>query len=219
MFFFQDGDWDEFMQLLCLCLDLAIRDILKSSPDSAFETRHLDFNPSIRSLLELKLKSANWSVVAAIFRVMRNIQKCLKQDIYEKCMKTYLDSVSSLLISLPWDLLREIYGRAEDVLKIDDLQLREMTTFFGYCIQLFCSLVSESSSFEVEAEVDFSPMIWQIVNLVPKLTLWCQVEVQSPHHVRMSHYFRHKVLVNNLTGHTLKNGVIIGVMVFLFSAD
>ncbi|KAG6398490.1 hypothetical protein SASPL_139952 [Salvia splendens] len=105
-----DGDWDEFMQLLCLCLDLAIRGILKSSPDSAFETRHLDFNPSIKSLLELKLKNTN------------------------------------------------------------------------------CSL-------EVEAEVDFSSMIWQIVNLVPKLTLWCQVEVQSPHHVRMSHYFRHKVLM------------------------
>ncbi|XP_042023707.1 uncharacterized protein LOC121770984 isoform X2 [Salvia splendens] len=200
-----DGDWDEFMQLLCLCLDLAIRNVLKSSPDSAFETRYPDFNPSTRSLLKLKLKSANWSVVAAIFRVMRNIQKCMKQDIDEKCMKTYLDSVSSLVISFPWDLLRVIYvghntdclnGPAEDaVLKIDYFQLIEMTTFFGYCIQLFCSLVTQSSSLEVEAEVDFSPMIWQIVNLVPKLTLWCQVEVQSPHHVRISHYFRHKVLM------------------------
>ncbi|KAL1538938.1 hypothetical protein AAHA92_27623 [Salvia divinorum] len=196
-----DGDWDEFMQLLCLCLDLAICNILKSSPDSAFEARYIDFNPSIRSSLELKLKCANWSVVAAISRVMRNIQKCLKQDVDEKCMKTYLDSVSSLLINFPWDLLREIYvghntnclnGLTEDdLLKIEDFQLREMTTFFGYCIQLLCSLVTQSSSLEV----DFSPMIWRIVNLVPELTLWCQVEVQSPYHVRISHYFRHKVLM------------------------
>ncbi|XP_057770032.1 uncharacterized protein LOC130989894 isoform X2 [Salvia miltiorrhiza] len=197
-----DGDWNDFMQLLCLCLDLSICNVLKSPSISALETRYLDFNTSTRSSLKLKLKTANWSAVAAISRVIRNIQKCLKQDFDEKYVKTYLDSVSSLLINLPWDLLREIYvghnpeclnGREENVLKINVSQLREMTTFFGHCIQLLCSLVTQSSS--LEGELGFSPIIWRIINLVPKLTLWCQVEVQSPSHVRMSHYFRHKVLM------------------------
>lgn len=214
IFSLQDGDWDVFMQLLCLCLELAICNILESSSISAFETRYLDVNPSARSSLKLKLKSANWSVVAAISQIIRDIQKCLKQDFDAKCMKTYLDSVSSLLINFPWDLLREIYvgqnaeylkGSVKDVtLKTEVFRLREMTTFVGYCIQLLCSLVSQIISLDVELG---SPIIWKIINLVPKLTLWCQVEVKSPHHVRISRYFRHKLLVNptgcvlhNLTG-------------------
>ncbi|KAH6791424.1 hypothetical protein C2S51_006430 [Perilla frutescens var. frutescens] len=184
-----DGDWDDFMQLLCLCLELAIHNILKSSSMSAFESRHFDFSPSTRSSLKLKLKSANWSVVSAISRVIRNIQKCLKQDFDDKCMKAYFDSVSSLLINFPWDLLREIY--TGDLKGSEDL--REMTNFFGHSVQLLCSLVTQSSSLEVG--LVFSPVIWRIINLVPKLTSWCQVELQSPYHVRISHYFRHKVLM------------------------
>ncbi|KAH6765437.1 hypothetical protein C2S52_016420 [Perilla frutescens var. hirtella] len=184
-----DGDWDDFMQLLCLCLELAIHNILKSSSMSAFESRYFDFSPSTRSSLKLKLKSANWSVVAAISRVIRNIQKCLKQDFDDKCMKAYFDFVSSLLINFPWDLLREIY--TGDLEGSEDL--REMTNIFGHSVQLLCSLVTQSSSLEVGSVVP--PVIWRIINLVPKLTSWCQVELQSPYHVRISHYFRHKVLM------------------------
>lgn len=200
----QDGDWDDFMQLLCICLELAICNILKSSSVGVFGNRYLNFNPSTTSSLKLKLKSANWSVVAAISRVLRNIQKYLKQDFNDECLKLYIDYVSSLLINLPWDLLRESYldHNSEDLkgsdalLKIEVVQPREITMFFGSFIQLLCSLVALSGS--LEAGLGFSPVICRIANLVPKLTPWCHVDLQSPYHVRISHYFRHKVLVIDL---------------------
>lgn len=214
----QDGDCDDFMQLLCLCLELAICNILKSSSVSVFGNRYLNFNPSTRSSLKLKLKSANWSVVAAISRVLRNIQKYLKQDFDDECLKSYIDYVSSLLINLPWDLLRESYvGHTNEdlkgtdaLLKIEVVQPREITMFFGSFIQLLCSLVTLSGS--LEAGLGFPPVICRIANLVPKLTAWCHVDLQSSYHVRMSYYFRHKVLVIDLTtgsGHALADIVCI----------
>ncbi|KAK6128914.1 hypothetical protein DH2020_037353 [Rehmannia glutinosa] len=154
-------------------------------------------------LTSLKLKSANWSVVAAIFQVLRNIQKYLKQDFDYKIMKAYIDSVSSLILNLPWDILREIYaghntealqGSAKDVLvQTEAVKSEEITVFFGNFIQFLCSLVTQSSC--LDDGVAFTPVISKIINLVPKLTAWCHTELQSLHHVRISHYFRHKVLM------------------------
>ncbi|KAI3452073.1 hypothetical protein Pfo_008738 [Paulownia fortunei] len=200
-----DSGWDDFMQLLCLFLELGICNSLTSSSEpGALETSFLDYDPStLRSLLKLKLKSANWFVVAAIFRVLRNIQKHLKQDSDDIIMKAYLDSVSSLMLNFPWDLLRDIYvgnnteaikGSARDVLlQIEVVQPRELTVFFGNFIQFLCSLVAQSSF--LEDGLGFPPIICRIVNLVPKLADWCHAELNSPHHARISHYFRHKVLM------------------------
>lgn len=197
-FLLQDGDWDDYMQLLCLSLELAICNTLKSSSEtSALESRYSDYDPSTLRHLKLKLENSNWSVVAAIFQVLRNIQKYLKKDFDDKIMKAYLDSVSSLILNLPWDLLREIYaghntkelqGSAED-------QPRELAMFFGNFIRFLCSLVNQSSS--LEDGLGFSPLFCRIINLVPKLIAWCHADTQSSYHVRISHYFRHKVLVNN----------------------
>ncbi|KAG8384459.1 hypothetical protein BUALT_Bualt04G0120000 [Buddleja alternifolia] len=196
--------WDDFMHLLCFCLELAICNSLASSSRAeALETRYPDYDPSISKLLKLKLKIANWFVVAAIFRILRNILKFLKQDYDDKIMKAYLDSVSSLISNLPLDILSEIYGgHSTDALKssdkdvllhINDVQPREMTEFFGNFIQFLCSLVAQSSCLE-DGDV-FSSVIFKIINLVPKLIAWCHGEFQSAYHVRISHYFRHKVLM------------------------
>ncbi|KAK6129055.1 hypothetical protein DH2020_037216 [Rehmannia glutinosa] len=204
-FYLQDSGWDDFMQLLCLCLELAIcNSVISSSEPGELKTTYLDYEPSTsRSLLKLKLKSANWSVVAAIFQVLRNIQKYLKQDFDYKIMKAYIDSVSSLILNLPWDILRQIYaghntealqGSAKDVLvQTEAVKSEEITVFFGNFIQFLCSLVTQSSC--LDDGVAFTPVISKIINLVPKLTAWCHTELQSLHHVRISHYFRHKVLM------------------------
>ncbi|KAG8384478.1 hypothetical protein BUALT_Bualt04G0121900 [Buddleja alternifolia] len=195
--------WDDFMHLLCFCLELAICNSLASSSRAeASETRYPDYDPSILKLLKLKLKIANWFVVAAVFRILRNILKYLKQDYNDKIMKAYLDSVSSLISNLPLDILRKIYGgRSTDALKssdkdvllnINDVQPREMSEFFGNFNQFLCSLVAQSSCLE-DGEV-FSSVIFKIINLVPKLTAWYRGDFQSAYHVRISHYFRHKVL-------------------------
>ncbi|XP_011099304.1 uncharacterized protein LOC105177755, partial [Sesamum indicum] len=198
-----DRSWDDFMHLLCLCLELAICNSLTSSESDALGTRYLDCDLSTRSFLKLKLKSANWFVVAAIFQVLHNILKYLKQDFDDKVMKTYLDSISSSMLNLPWDVLNEIYlshnieapkGSPKDVLlQRKDIQPREATMFFGNLIQFLCSLVGQCSF--LEDGDGFSPVICKIINLVPKLTAWCHSELQTTHHDRISHYLRHKTLM------------------------
>ncbi|PIN14404.1 hypothetical protein CDL12_12968 [Handroanthus impetiginosus] len=199
-----DSGWDDFMHLLCLCLELTIFNILTSSTEpGAPEGRLLDYDPSILIVLpKLKLKRANWSIVAAIIRVLRNIQKFLKQDSDDQIMKTYLDSVSSLMLNLPGDVLYEIYvghntetlkGLGKDVLQAKILQWKEITVFFGNFIQFLCSLVTQIS-FPAD-EVGLSPVICKIINLVPRLAAWCHANLQSLRHVRITQYFRHKVLM------------------------
>ncbi|EYU44347.1 hypothetical protein MIMGU_mgv1a019774mg [Erythranthe guttata] len=188
-----DSGWDDFMHLLCVSLEIAICNSLRY-----LEVRYLDYDSSTsESLLKTKLKSANWSVVAAIFRVLRNIQKYLKQECDDKTMIPYLDSVSSLM-NLPWDVLRDIYfGHSTEALKgNDDLrkaEQREITMFFGNLVQFLSS--SFEHSIVLEDRVGYSPFICRIINLVTKLTAFCHIKLQSPEHVRISNYFRHKVLM------------------------
>ncbi|KAL0343616.1 UNVERIFIED_CONTAM: hypothetical protein Sangu_1249000, partial [Sesamum angustifolium] len=198
-----DRSWDDFMHLLCVCLELAFCNSLTSSESDALGTRYLDYDLSTISFLKLKLKNANWFVVAAIFQVLRNILKYLKQDFDVKVMKTYLDSISSSMLYLPWDTLNKIYlsqnteapkDSPKDVLLHREVvQPREATMFFGNLIQFLCSLVGQSSFIE-DGDV-FSPVICRIINLVPKLTAWCHSELQTTHHDRISHYLRHKTLM------------------------
>lgn len=206
-FSLQGSGWDDFMNLLCAGLEFAICNSLGSSSEpGALETRYLDCDSTTSiSFLKQKLKNANWFVVASIFRVLRNIQKSQKHEFDDKLMIEYLDSVSSLVLNLPWDMLRARYfghktgaleDSAKDVLQQNEaVQQREMIVFFGNLIQFLSTLVSYSSV--LEDGVDFSPVICRIFNLVTKLTAWCHAELESPDHVRISHYFRHKVLVNN----------------------
>ncbi|KAL3616472.1 hypothetical protein CASFOL_039862 [Castilleja foliolosa] len=175
-----DIGWDDgFMHLLSLCLELAIRSSLK--------TRYLDSEPTSTStlLLKSKLKNAKWFAVAAIFRVLRNIQKYMNQESDYKIMKTYLESVSSLMINS--DLLKDAF------LQMELVKSNEITMFFGNFIQFLCSLVAKSSFLDDGA--GFSQVIRNIIDLVPKLVACCHIELQSPCHVRISHYFRHKVLM------------------------
>ncbi|KAL8473636.1 hypothetical protein ACS0TY_029799 [Phlomoides rotata] len=190
-----DADWDDYMQLLCLSLELAICNTLRNSSETnALESKYSDYDPSTLRSFKLKLENANWCVVAAIFQVLRNIQKYLNQDFDDKIMKAYLDSVSSLMLNLPWDLLREIYvGHNTEELQGSPEDIRELTMLYGNSIQFLCSLVNQSSS--LEDGLGFSPFFCRITNLVPKLTAWCHADIQSSYHVRISHYFRHKVLM------------------------
>ncbi|KAL6551693.1 hypothetical protein OROGR_007847 [Orobanche gracilis] len=189
--------WEDFMHLLCLCLDLAICNNLMSS--SELKTRYLGYGPhTSSSMLKLKLKSVNWFVVAAIFRVLRNIQKCLNQDFHYKIKKTYLETVISLMLSLPLDILRKVYHghNTEDVPpQTKMVKMKEVIVFFGSFIQFLCSFTAQSSP--LDDGVGSTPVVCRIIDLVPKLAAWCHTDLQSPHCVRISHYFIHKVLVNS----------------------
>ncbi|KAL2528435.1 hypothetical protein Fot_21036 [Forsythia ovata] len=200
-----DSSWDDFMHFLCLCLEWAICNNLSSSFEpSAFKSQYLDYAlPISISSLKLKLTNTNWLMVAAIFRVLRNMLKLLKRDFDDNLIKRYLDFISSLILNVPWDLLSEVFvghnaeaprGAGKNILQhIKAVQPKEATMFYGNLLQLFCSLVEQSSLLEVG--VDSLSVICKISNLVPKLLSWCHGELQSSDNVRISQYFRHKMLM------------------------
>ncbi|CAA0832766.1 Unknown protein [Striga hermonthica] len=177
-----DSGWDDFMQSLCLCLEGAIS----------------------KSLLDTK--SANWPVMASMFRVLRSILKFIKQDFDNKLMEAHLVSIISLLLNLPWDVLRKAYfgqefetlqGSSRDdasLLQKEVVKLKEIITmFFGNLVQFLCSLVSHIDSLDDGGGVP--TVMCRTIDLVPMLTTWCNTELQNSLHVRISHYLRHKVLM------------------------
>ncbi|KAL2504866.1 hypothetical protein Adt_20487 [Abeliophyllum distichum] len=197
-----DSSWDDFMHFLCPCLEWAICNNLSSSFEP--KSQYLDYAlPISISSLKLKLRNTNWLMVAAIFRVLRNILKLLKRDFDDNFLKRYLDCISSLILNVPWDLLSEVFlghnamspkGAGKKILQhIKAVQPKEATMFYGNLLQFFCSLVEQSCFLEVGA--DSLSVICKISNLVPKLLSWCHSELQSSDNVRISQYFRHKMLM------------------------
>ncbi|KAL3813579.1 hypothetical protein ACJIZ3_014847 [Penstemon smallii] len=183
-----ETSWDDFMQLLCLCLELAICNTLSSSSEhDALKTRYSDYY-SLVSKAFLK-QELTWSALAAIVRVLRSILKHLKQDIDENITEVFLDSVSSSILNIPWNLLFKLHvDRNIEVLKVSDISLH-MIVFVGNFIQFICSMLNQ------EVGAGSSQVICKINTFVPILVAWCHAELQSPQHARISNYLRHKVLM------------------------
>ncbi|CAL5369559.1 unnamed protein product [Camellia sinensis] len=199
------GNWDEFMQSLCVCLELLISNALLHSlvraSTKALVSKH--DSSSVIIALKSKLKNANWSSVACIIRVLRNILKCLKQDIDDQLLKVYLNSISYCLASVPWDSMDEVHvgqnGNAlrkssEDAFHTKAVELESSIVFRGTLVQLFCSLLNQSGWMEAAGgALNKHPVICEISNLIPRLLTWCLCDGDS-NNMCMSVYFRHKML-------------------------
>ncbi|XP_028117121.1 uncharacterized protein LOC114314826 isoform X2 [Camellia sinensis] len=200
------GNWDEFMQSLCVCLELLISNALLHSlvraSTKALVLKH-DSSSAIIAL-KSKLKNANWSSVACIIRVLRNILKCLKQDIEDQLLKVYLNSISYCLASVPWDSMDEVHvGQNGDALRKSSegafhtkaVELESSIVFRGTLVQLFCSLLNQSGWMEpAGGALNKHPVICEISNLIPRLLTWCLCNGDS-NNMCMSVYFRHKMLM------------------------
>ena len=69
------------MHFLCVCFEVAIGNFLSSS--LALQTAGNEISTEKSSFVVFvkpRLKNANWSAVAGIIRVLRNILKYLKQE-------------------------------------------------------------------------------------------------------------------------------------------
>ncbi|CAL5324721.1 unnamed protein product [Camellia sinensis] len=199
------GNWDEFMQSLCVCLELLISNALLHSlvraSTKALVSKH--DSSGVIIALKSKLKNANWSSVACIIRVLRNILKRLKQDIDDQLLKVYLNSISYCLASVPWDSMDEVHvgqnGDAvrkfsEDAFRTKAVELESRIVFRGTLVQLFCSLLNQSGWMEAAGgALNKHPVICEISNLIPRLLAWCLCDGDS-NNMCMSVYFRHKML-------------------------
>ncbi|GMP28159.1 hypothetical protein CsSME_00003821 [Camellia sinensis var. sinensis] len=200
------GNWDEFMQSLCVCLELLISNALLHSlvraSTKALVSKH--DSSGVIIALKSKLKNANWSSVACIIRVLRNILKRLKQDIDDQLLKVYLNSISYCLASVPWDSMDEVHvgqnGDAvrkfsEDAFRTKAVELESRIVFRGTLVQLFCSLLNQSGWMEAAGgALNKHPVICEISNLIPRLLAWCLCDGDS-NNMCMSVYFRHKMLM------------------------
>ncbi|CAL5324717.1 unnamed protein product [Camellia sinensis] len=143
-------------------------------------------------------------LLACIIRVLRNILKCLKQDIDDQLLKVYLNSISYCLASVPWDSMDEVHvGRngdalrksSEDAFHTKAVELESSIVFRGTLVQLFCSLLNQSGWMEAAGgALNKHPVICEISNLIPRLLTWCLCDGDS-NNMCMSVYFRHKMLL------------------------
>ncbi|KAG5528736.1 hypothetical protein RHGRI_029407 [Rhododendron griersonianum] len=202
------GNWGEFMRSLCVCLELAISNALLHSlehPTTKALVSNRDSSSAIISLTS-KLTKANWSSVACVGRVFRNILKHLKEDLDDQLLEVYLNSISSCLPNLPWKSLDQLHDDQNcEAVKISNGnfysrvgQLDSTLLFRGTLVQIFCSLINSSVWMEAAGvTLNTHPVICEISDLIPRLLAWC-LGHGDRNNMGMSEYFRHKMLLNVL---------------------
>ncbi|KAM4118014.1 hypothetical protein ACB094_02G168600 [Castanea mollissima] len=202
-------NWDGFIHLVCVCLELAINNTL-SYPSAPSSSEAEDFNSDsskFDDVIRPRLTNANWCTVAGIIRVLRNILKYLKREDDDQLLEVYLNSVDSCLSNVHWDLFEEVHVGQNSVTQknfcADALFFRSISgchepsiIFLGNFLQLLCSLVDESDFVEAAGGcIDKHPIRYKIINLVPKVLYWCLGKEGDYVDTCISQYFRHKLLV------------------------
>ncbi|KAK7848800.1 hypothetical protein CFP56_004277 [Quercus suber] len=201
-------NWDGFIHLVCVCLELAINNTL-SYPSAPSSSEAEDFNSDsskFDDVIRPRLTNANWCTVAGIIRVLRNILKYLKREDDGQLLEVYLNSVDSCLSNVHWDLFEEVHVGQNSVTQknfcADALFFRNISgchepsiIFLGNFLQLLCSLVDESDFMEAAGGcIDKHPIRYKIINLVPKVLYWCLGKEGDYVDTCISQYFRHKLL-------------------------
>nr|XP_008338214.2 uncharacterized protein LOC103401283 isoform X6 [Malus domestica] len=151
--------------------------------------------------LKPKLENADWSIAAAVVRVLRDIRKYLKSEDDHELVEAFFDSINSVFSTVPWNLLDEIHvGAKPDAQKGSRADaMFQRSLFLGNLIQFLCSMVEQSGSEEASGgSIDkHHPVFSTFITLVPQLFCWCLGE--QAHCINfnkcISQYFRHKLLV------------------------
>ncbi|OVA10520.1 Protein Lines [Macleaya cordata] len=198
--------WDGFLDFLCLCLRVAISNLispLSLSPIAGItdlDSHTVSFNLSVQGRLE----NANWLTMACLIQVLRNILKHLKQDYGDELVERYVHSVSYCLADISWDFLNDIHSGQTSEAHLSSSMNRHGKVgspkssflFLGALLQLFCSLTHQSSFMEVgDGSLNKHLLLDKITSLVPKLLNWCFHKQGDYDHVYASPYLRHKMLM------------------------
>ncbi|KAI3699620.1 hypothetical protein L2E82_44044 [Cichorium intybus] len=159
--------WEEFIQSLCSHLNLIIHKAISPSSNPP-KTKHLDLDSST---LKLHLQSAS-----AIILVLRNVLKQLKHEEDDEILEVYLNTLGSCIRDIPWESCNGI-----------------SMEFCGHLLQLFCSVVSQSSLLESMADFEEkNSVFYEIFNIFPKLlTLGIVKDGDNC----ITEYIQHKILV------------------------
>ncbi|KAM0970615.1 hypothetical protein ACFX2A_018956 [Malus domestica] len=197
------SNWEGFIRLLCVCMNLAITAAVSCSSSCSVDGADDLHSGSSRLILALKpkLENADWSIAAAVVRVLRDIRKYLKSEDNHELVEAFFDSINSVFSTVPWNLLDEIHvGAKPDAQKGSRADaMFQRSLFLGNLIQFLCSMVEQSGSEEASGgSIDkHHPVFSTFITLVPQLFCWCLGE--QAHCINfnkcISQYFRHKLLV------------------------
>lgn len=206
MFVLQETGWHEFINLLCYCLKVSIQSTLSSSVGGTLLDENYNFG-SLDSILSLKrkLETTNYTLTAAIIRVLRNVLKLLKRKFKNNLLKLYLDCITDAITNFPWDLLNDAYeisnskasaSSVSDVLRHSNAaQLKSIAIFHGHLLQLFCSLVGINAPQKTETVTYNHQVIYEIRSCIPKILAGCVGKLENWELIHISKYLRHKILV------------------------
>ncbi|KAF7828769.1 uncharacterized protein G2W53_019933 [Senna tora] len=192
------NNWNEFIQLLCCLLEVAIA-------RCGAETSNSDLS-DIKFLKQYGLEICDWSMVAGIIQVLRAVFKYLKEDCDDQLVKVYYDSVISSLSKVPWDLLDQYQlcyidesknGSSTNLLRLSNYNAMEPgIKFLGTFVQLLCSLVDRNDAVENGGDsAKEHSLLVTAVNLVPRLIKWCFDKQGDRLDMCTIQYFRHKLLI------------------------
>lgn len=201
LYFIQGNYWDEYIHLLCLCLELSIFKVLPSAVEHPDRPKGLYscFPPSVE-MLKLSLKTVTWSNVAGIIWVLRTILKHLRIECDDQLLELYLSAIRTCLSNIPWDLLDEVLGQkslgssgGDSSIYTSTEPMNSRFLLNGNLVQFFSSLVAQDASSEAAGgRFDEQTVTCEISNVLPKVLSWCLGQQGK---CCSSLYFRHKILV------------------------
>ncbi|OMO56777.1 hypothetical protein CCACVL1_26292 [Corchorus capsularis] len=200
--------WELLVHSLCICFEFSISNISSCSFEPSipkFGGSDSDLSSPV-VLFKPRLQNASLFTVAGITRILRNILKFLKEECDDDLVQVFFNSIHFCILNLPWDSMDDIFGGnggEEDEMRI---------LFLGNFLQFLCSLVEQFSFVEgLDDCLDKHVILSKIVNLVPKLLLWCLGKKGECVNTCISRYFRHKLLVLmiRLSFQTLDYSVLI----------
>lgn len=192
--------YEKYIHLLGLCLELSTCNCLRTleSP-TRLDDSNSDLLASFKAL-KRSLKSSNWSTVAGVISVLRNILKHLKKECDDQLLKGYLNSVRTCLLNIPWDVFDKVslggmYVGCEDALVHNNLQnFTPLMLFSGNLVQFFCSLAAHGYASDASAVCMDEPVACIISDAMPKILAWCLSKQEDRNKTRTSQYLRHKIL-------------------------
>ncbi|GMH25237.1 hypothetical protein Nepgr_027080 [Nepenthes gracilis] len=198
------SNWDETIKFLCACFEITLSNTLSNSSASWMNgVEKLNCNERDFIILNSRLKHANWHSGAGIILILRKIVKFLKGKDDRRFGESFVNSLSSCLSNVSWDLLDNIplhckpdyqIYYSSHLMNLGEMESRIM--FLGNLVQLFCSLIKPSGLAEATSNSgNKSPILHIILNLVPKVSKWCLGKPQNCDHKQILPYFRHKTLM------------------------
>ncbi|KMT09381.1 hypothetical protein BVRB_6g134720 isoform A [Beta vulgaris subsp. vulgaris] len=183
------GSWDLFIQMLCVCFEISMCNILRHVPQSLMI--EAEGSKSIASNLILVLNDTTWNGIAEIIRIIRGVVKSLKITNDAELARVLLDSLNTCLTKVPWDLLNGNHNDSSTEVRSSSEETVLPILFLGNLVQLLCSIVGLIGFSDGDGSRYESAILHGTCDLVPRLLVWCHSEEWS----HILPYFRYKILM------------------------